>query len=55
MGALCGRFADEDRGMHRVDIGFERLKANEEVLNCIFIELYGLQDELTPEVEGKEL
>ena len=32
---------------------FNQLKANEEELNRIFIEIYGLQDELTPEVEDK--
>ena len=30
---------------------FEKLKVNEEELNRIFIDIYGLQDELTPEVE----
>lgn len=30
---------------------FNQLKANEEELNRIFIDIYGLQDELTPEVE----
>lgn len=34
---------------------FNRLKANEEELNSIFIDIYGLQDELTPEVEDKEV
>lgn len=34
---------------------FDRLKANEEELNRIFIEIYGLQDELTPEVEDKDI
>lgn len=33
---------------------FEMLKANEEELNRIFIDIYGLQDELTPEVEDKD-
>ena len=32
---------------------FNTLKANEEELNRIFIDIYGLQDELTPEVEDK--
>ena len=32
---------------------FEQLKINEEELNRIFIEIYGLQDELTPEEEDK--
>lgn len=34
---------------------FTQLKANEEELNCIFIDIYGLQDELTPEVEDKDV
>ncbi|MEE5988977.1 BREX-1 system adenine-specific DNA-methyltransferase PglX, partial [Ligilactobacillus equi] len=34
---------------------FNQLKANEEELNRIFIELYGLQDELTPEEEDKDV
>ena len=33
---------------------FQKLKANEEELNRIFIDIYGLQDELTPEVEEKD-
>lgn len=34
---------------------FAKLKANEEKLNRIFIDIYGLQDELTPEVEDKDV
>ena len=34
---------------------FNSLKANEEELNRIFIDIYGLQDELTPEVEDKDI
>jgi type II restriction/modification system DNA methylase subunit YeeA len=34
---------------------FNQLKVNEEELNRIFIEIYGLQDELTPEVEDKDI
>ena len=34
---------------------FIRLKENEEKLNRIFIDIYGLQDELTPEVEDKDV
>lgn len=34
---------------------FNHLKANEEELNRIFIGIYGLQDELTPEVEEKDV
>lgn len=40
------RFADNQ---------FQKLKANEEELNRIFINIYGLQDELTPEVEDKDV
>lgn len=34
---------------------FNQLRANEEELNRIFIDIYGLQDELTPEVEDKDV
>jgi len=34
---------------------FQALKSNEEELNRIFIEIYGLQDELTPDVEDKDV
>lgn len=34
---------------------FNQLKANEEELNRIFIDIYGLQDELTSEVEDKDV
>lgn len=34
---------------------FQRLKANEEELNRIFIDIYGLQSELTPEVKEKDV
>ena len=37
------------------DDRFNQLKANEEELNRIFIDIYGLQDELTPEVEEKDV
>ena len=37
------------------DENFNQLKANEEELNRIFIDIYGLQDELTPEVEDKDV
>ena len=36
-------------------IRFHQLKANEEELNRIFIDIYGLGDELTPEVEDKDV
>ncbi len=34
---------------------FKQLKANEEELNSIFIDIYGLQDELTPKVDKKDI
>lgn len=37
------------------DDRFNQLKANEEELNRIFIDIYGLQDELTPEEEDKDV
>lgn len=37
------------------DERFNQLKANEEELNRIFIDIYGLHDELTPEVEDKDV
>jgi type II restriction/modification system DNA methylase subunit YeeA len=39
----------------RSEQNYEELKKNEEELNRIFIELYGLQDELEPEVLDKEI
>ncbi|MDD2586299.1 MAG: BREX-1 system adenine-specific DNA-methyltransferase PglX [Syntrophomonadaceae bacterium] len=37
------------------DDRFNQLKANEEELNRIFIEIYGLKDELSPEVDDKDV
>ena len=37
------------------DARFAQLKTNEEELNRIFIDIYGLQDELTPDVEEKDV
>lgn len=37
------------------ELRFNQLKSNEEELNRIFIDIYGLQDELTPEVEDKDV
>ncbi|MDU1350581.1 BREX-1 system adenine-specific DNA-methyltransferase PglX [uncultured Clostridium sp.] len=34
---------------------FKQLKQNEEELNKIFIDIYGLQDELTPKVDDKDI
>lgn len=44
-----------DQWQNECDNRFEQLKANEEELNRIFIDIYGLQDELTPEVEDKDV
>lgn len=37
------------------DGNFKQLKENEEELNRIFIDIYGLQDELTPEVSDRDI
>ena len=37
------------------DDRFNQLKSNEEELNRIFIDIYGLQNELTPDVEDKDV
>ncbi|QZY54378.1 BREX-1 system adenine-specific DNA-methyltransferase PglX [Crassaminicella profunda] len=34
---------------------FEKMKKNEEKLNKIFIELYGLEDQITPDVDAREI
>src|SRR5699024_1220936 len=34
---------------------FKYIKENEEELNCIFIDIYGLQNELTPEVSDRDI
>ena len=48
--------ADAYRHWEQVcDERFNQLKANEEELNRIFIDIYGLQEELTPEVEDKDV
>ena len=44
-----------DQWQAECDERFNQLKANEEELNRIFIDIYGLQDELTPEVEDKDV
>lgn len=44
-----------DQWQKECDDRFDQLKANEEELNRIFIDIYGLQDELTPEVEDKDV
>ena len=65
---VLGAYAPDLNGGHKVPIAqafakweeaceerFNKLKASEEELNRIFIETYGLQEELTPEVEDKEV
>lgn len=50
------RLADVYREWERTcETRFQRLKANEEELNRIFIGIYGLQDELTPDVADKDV
>lgn len=44
-----------DQWQNECDNRFNQLKANEEELNRIFIDIYGLQDELTPEVDDKDV
>lgn len=44
-----------DQWQNECDSRFNQLKANEEELNRIFIDIYGLQDELTPEVEDQDV
>ncbi len=44
-----------DQWQAECDDRFNQLKANEEELNRIFIDIYGLQNELTPEVEDKDV
>lgn len=39
----------------KTELMFENLKANEEELNRIFIDIYGLSEELTPEVADKDV
>ena len=38
-----------------VESRLHNIKENEEALNCIFIEIYGLGDELAPKVEDKDI
>ena len=49
---IAGAF---DQWQIECDDRFNQLKANEEELNRIFIDIYGLQDELTPGVEDKDV
>ena len=44
-----------DQWQAECDDRFNQLKDNEEELNRIFIDIYGLQDELTPGVEDKDV
>ena len=46
------KFASWDK---KCDERFQTLKRNEEDLNRIFIDIYGLQNELTPEIEDKDV
>ncbi len=44
-----------EKWQQECDNRFQQLKANEEELNRIFIDIYGLQDELTPDVADKDV
>lgn len=44
-----------DQWQNECNERFNQLKSNEEELNRIFIDIYGLQDELSPEVEDKDI
>ena len=44
-----------DKWQVECDDRFNQLKANEEELNRIFIDIYDLQDELTPEIEDNDV
>ena len=53
---VMNNLADAYRRWERAcNARFNQLKANEEELNRIFIHIYDLQDELTPEVEDKDV
>lgn len=56
---LCQKFTTIleafEQWKNECDIRFNQLKAYEEELNSIFIDIYGLQDELTLEVEDKDI
>jgi len=55
---LCGECtvsAAFGKWEHEATERFNTLKANEEELNRIFIDIYGMQDELAPEVEDKDV
>ena len=65
---VLGSYVPDLNGSHKANVAqsytkweqvceerFNQLKANEEELNRIFIDIYGLQDELSPEVEDKDV
>ena len=57
---LCKNITNTVSGTFEVwarqcDNNFNQLRANEEKINQIFIDIYGLQDELTSEVEDKDI
>lgn len=55
---LCGErtvSAAFGKWEHKAKERFDTLKANEEELNRIFIDIYGLENELTPDVKEKDV
>ena len=66
LGAKLKERINSEKGQYRIEdtfflwdnkceVRFAELKSKEEELNRIFIDIYGLQDELTPEVEDKDI
>ena len=57
IGTTLGRKISEKfkKWEYECNTRFNQLKSNEEELNRIFIDIYGLQDELTPDVEDKDV
>ncbi len=57
--SMLDSFASVEKGYRSwqaaCEARFNRLKANEEELNRIFISIYGLEEELTPEVADKDV
>src|SRR5699024_5804070 len=54
-GSLSNLEETYNRAKKIVNDNFKRLKKNEEKLNEIFIDIYGLEDELIPEVSDKDI
>ena len=53
--SLCSIDYAHTQWMFECEDRFNELKANEEEINRIFIDMYGLQEELTPEVDDNDI